>query len=63
MIENSKKVVVELKDSFIKTLYQLTTAFELNISSFLVFLELFSFSSLVFLLFTFCVLGLCFLCF
>jgi hypothetical protein len=59
--EDCERMLGELKDFFFKILYLWTTAFDANISSFDVFLELFSSSSQVFLLYSSCVLELRFL--
>jgi hypothetical protein len=40
--EDRERMMGDLKDFFLKTLYLWTTAFNCNISSFYVFLELFS---------------------
>jgi hypothetical protein len=49
---------VELNDFFFKALYYWIIVFYLNISNLHIFLDLFSSSSLVFLLYTFYILGL-----
>jgi hypothetical protein len=43
--EDSERTVKELKDFFFKTLYYWTAAMDLNISSFHVFLDVFSSTS------------------
>jgi len=59
VFEDHKRTVVKLKSFFLKTLYLWTTALDFYMPSFHNFLNLFSFSNLVFFLYTSCVLGLC----
>jgi uncharacterized membrane protein (DUF373 family) len=59
VFEDHKRTVVKLKSFFFKTLYLWTTALDFYMPSFHNFLNLFSFSNLVFFLYTSCVLGLC----
>jgi hypothetical protein len=61
--KDRKRIMAELKSFFVKTLYLWTAALDFNFLSFHNFLNLFSFSSQVFLLYTPCVLGLHLLCF
>ena len=55
MSENHERIVVELESFFFKTLYLWTVALYLNLLSFPYFLNLLSYSSQVFLLYTLCI--------
>jgi hypothetical protein len=52
VFEDHKRTVVKLKSFFLKTLYLWTTALDFYMPSFHNFLNLFSFSNLVFFLYT-----------
>jgi hypothetical protein len=56
--KDRERTLVKLKALFFKTLFHWVAASDFSISSFHVFLDLFSTSNLEFLLYIFCVLGL-----